>query len=310
MIDKCNLCENTKISFLFKNHDRMFNLSGDYDIFRCDKCGLIFINPQPADEELSKHYPNDYYSFNGEKPKEFAIKIYQKIYLGNLFEKLLFSPFKLIFRHTLVVPDGRFLDIGCGSGKFMVLMQKLGMECFGVETGKIDGEFVKKNNLKIYNTNLKDANFPDDYFDVISLSWVLEHIKNPLDVFHEIKRILKPNGKIILSVPQSKCLLFFIFGKYWASLDTPRHLFIFSKKTIKMYSEKTGLKIIKTKNMQSNILHTLFYFSNALVPKERFFSENNFSKNIFLQLLVMPISLMISAFRLGDEIEVILSKEK
>ena len=117
----------------------------------------------------------------------------------------------------------------------MVLMQKLGMECFGVETGKIDGEFVNKNNLKIYNTNLKDANFPDDYFDVISLSWVLEHIKNPLDVFHEIKRILKPNGKIILSVPQSKCLLFFIFGKYWASLDTPRHLFIFSKKTIKNY---------------------------------------------------------------------------
>jgi 2-polyprenyl-3-methyl-5-hydroxy-6-metoxy-1,4-benzoquinol methylase len=187
------------------------------------------LNPQPSQKEIDEHYPKNYYSFKGEEPKKITIKIYNILFgEKNSVLRFFLSPLKKFIRSTIVVPHGKFLDVGCGSGKFLLTMKHLEMDCYGVEPGKMDGEFIKKHELKIYNGDLEGAEYSNESFDVISLSWVFEHVSDPSKMLNELFRILKPNGKIILSVPQSKSLMFYLFKKNWGPFrytKTPFHLF-------------------------------------------------------------------------------------
>ena len=75
---------------------------------------------------------------------------------------------------------------------------------------------------------LKDAHFENSFFDVIRLSNVVEHLANPKETFREIHRILKPNGIIYLTVPNTRILVFWLFHENWYALDAPRHVISYS----------------------------------------------------------------------------------
>ena len=75
---------------------------------------------------------------------------------------------------------------------------------------------------------LKDAHFENSFFDVIRLSHVIEHLPNPKATFREIHRILKPDGIIYLTVPNTRSLVFWLFRENWYALDAPRHVISYS----------------------------------------------------------------------------------
>src|SRR3989344_1289777 len=170
-IKRCNLCNSNNISKFLTGKDRMHNLPGKYSLYRCKKCSLIFINPRPSKKELENHYPSNYYSLDAEKPSEFLISLYKIFYSGKYkFIKAILAPLELNLRGIKVKKGGKFLDVGCGSGKFLMLMEKLGMESYGVEPGKYDKKFSEFNKLKIKQGTLDNIKFKDNYFDFISLN--------------------------------------------------------------------------------------------------------------------------------------------
>ncbi len=312
-ISQCNLCNNSNFTLLFQTSDRMHNVPGTYKVERCNLCGLIFINPQPDQAELFKHYPeNEYYPHNFPSFKNW---LYAVIYTGKspVFRKL-FSPLKVIMRSVKIVKGGNYLDVGCGSGAFMRIVESAGMKVFGVEPVKIGENHLSENGLNIFHGFLEEAKYPDDFFDLITLNHVLEHISNPMTTLRELKRILKPKGTLIIGVPQCESLAYRLFRANWIQLDVPRHLYTFSSSTLKKYAEVNGFKIdkIRFNSKPLQIYASLFYLYGEISKKKIFFSESKLLKNQLLNILVnlsiFPLAFILNLFKLGDDLEFFLTK--
>jgi SAM-dependent methyltransferase len=291
----------------------MHNVPGTYTVERCDSCGLIFLNPQPDADELSKHYPQDQYyphRFSGFKSWLYAVLYTQQF----LVSRKLLSPLKWIMRSVKITPGGNYLDVGCGSGAFMRIIESAGMNAFGVEPVKIGRNHGTQKGLNIFHGFLEEAKYPDGFFGLITLNHVLEHISNPMTTLNELKRILKPKGTLIIGVPQSESLAYRLFKKNWIQLDVPRHLYTFSCSTLKRYAEVTGFKIDKTRfnSKPLQIYGSLFYLYAEISKKNMFFAESRLLKSqctkVLVNLFIFPLALILNLFHLGDELEFILTK--
>jgi len=316
-INKCNLCGNKDLKFLFDGYDKMYNLKGEYPVFQCMRCNLIFVNPQPNSKELAKHYPKeDYYSLEKNSNKSELKNLLQRVYYSNRKKllKILLLPLKGFINSTKIIPGGKFLDVGCGSGDFLALMKSFNMDCYGVEPGRYDKEVARKKQLKIFNGNLEDAKYPKNYFDVITLNHVLEHVPNPTKTLKELHRILKPGGTLIIGIPQSSCWAYKIFKENWVALDIPRHLFTFSKENICKYVKKEGFKIkeIRYNSTPLQFVGSFLYWKNK--NKKKPASLNEFMRNkklmILFYLLAFPLAYICNILRIGDQMEIILKPLK
>lgn len=312
-LQKCDLCGGNNFTQLYESYDKMHNIEGNYNLNKCINCGLIFINPQPVLNELMKHYPSEgYYSLKKDVDKSGFTKLLEMTYYEK--KRTLLTPFKLIFspfpRTLITVKQGRYLDVGCGRGDFLLFPKMEGMDCYGVELGDFDNEFAANNKLEIFHGNLKDADYPDNFFDVISLNHVYEHVDKPMETITELHRILKPGGKIVLATPQSKSLAHWLFGKNWVQLDTPRHLFIYNTKTLISYANKAGLKLNKVRyNSQPfQFLGSVYYFWSSIRGKRPELVKSNFVKNKVLFFMLLPLSHLVNFLKIGDQVELILQK--
>lgn len=317
----CDLCQSKEIEFLFSNYDRMFpDIEDSFNLFKCKKCSLIFVYPQPSSNVLTKHYPDNYSVFEEGKVKHFR-KVFTLIEMlyqycntrsdQSIFFRLinlLLAPVSPMFRTINLVENGNFLDVGCGIGYFPLIMKYLGMNAYGVEPGKIDRELSEQYNLNITTGTLLEADYKDDFFDLITLNHVLEHADNPSEIMKELNRILKPNGFLVIATPISDSLAFKLFGKYWAQLDAPRHLFIFSTNVLKKYSEKYGFDIVKIRyNSTSSfqIISSIVYF---LENKRNKKYNRNLVQNPLLNLFFLPLTLILNLSKMGDQCEFIMVK--
>ena len=143
-------------------------------------------------------------------------------------------------------PGGRILDVGCGKGEFVANLGDRGWQAQGVELSRIAADYAReKMEIEVFNGELKDAGFPDGHFDLITLWHVLEHCHDPSGVLAETNRILRTEGRLLVSVPNFHSLQARVMKNDWYHLDTPRHLYHFAPVTISKFLEKTGFRILK-----------------------------------------------------------------
>ena len=312
IIAECLFCGSSNHVLRFRASDRWHEVEGSYCVCQCLDCGLLFLDPQPSEDLLAAHYPSTYYSLQDNLPDQERDERLYEVFYGskpNIFEKAGSLPYKPVLR-TLVGDAGqRMLDVGCGAGHFLSIVKKVrGMEAFGVEPYPFNRSLADKENLNIYNGSLPDAAFPADFFDVVTLNHVFEHMANPRSTLCELKRILKPGGSLVIGVPQSSCLLYWLFGRCWKQLDVPRHLFIPSSKNLKNLVEDAGfhVKRIRYNSMPSSILGTLFYRMNDIFGRRRYLHQ--FKENKFPFFVVLPLAYLLNFLRLGDQIEILATK--
>jgi ubiquinone/menaquinone biosynthesis C-methylase UbiE len=295
-MNKCNLCGSKDFQFLFEAKDMLNYSKETFKLYKCKKCGLVFINPQP---DVSKYYPKEYYSFDIKRSK--INETLHKLYYKSIITRVLLKPLrKLLKFRDLKAKKGRILDIGSGSGEFLIIMKQLGMKCYGIEPGKFNKEFTEKNKLEIKNYQLENAKYPDNFFDIITMRHSLEHVQDPLKTLKEAKRILKPKGEVIIEIPNIDSTMYKRFGKYWVNLDVPRHLFNFSEKTIEKYAKKVGFKIKRMK--------TFTYPYSLLTSMGYKKGRKGVVRNKLLNLIALPITSLIDIVGKGDVIEIILEK--
>ena len=304
LIKKCEICESKEFEFVFEGKDKSLEIPGKFRLVKCKKCGVLFINPQPSYKELEKYYSSDkYYSLkkiniNSKKTKLklFLYKIYFNPKRKNYFLRLLFSPIKFLVRGTEITKNKRLLDIGCGSGQFLYEMKRLDLKVSGIEPGEFDEKAAEKEGLNIKKMSLEKAKFKLNSFDLITMNHVLEHMSNPLESLREVKRILKKEGRFIVSVPNYNSLAYKIFGKDWYQLDVPRHLFNYSDKILRKILEDEKFKIVKVRynSRPSQFVVSLEYLLNR-----------NFNKFIggFLALIFLPLTWIVNILKIGDQVE-------
>jgi 2-polyprenyl-3-methyl-5-hydroxy-6-metoxy-1,4-benzoquinol methylase len=284
-VNICPLCMSSEIKFLFWNFDRLNHLPGKFGLVQCKKCELVRLSPRPTAKSLGFYYPDgDYYSF--QEPTA-AI---QNISMGGIFSKIrdlirqmvfnklgypttqlngwqkMIQPLAVKFfkksatygwneRFPLFVKNGTALDIGCGNGTFLSFLQHYGWNIKGVELNTKAAEAARKHlKAEIFNGELKDAPFEENSFDFIVMSHVVEHIGDPLEFLHTVLKLLKRGGTVYVEVPNYNSFSQKYSRQYWYAWETPRHLLMFSPKTLRELFEKAGFTVSKTKTRLENLL--------------------------------------------------------
>ena len=194
--------------------------------------------PKPFTNELSKYYDSKEYISHTDSKKTFLDTIYQKVKRYNLKYK------KDII--TKSFQPKTVLDYGCGTGSFVEYLNQNNINAFGYEPNENALELAKnKIGEKLLN---EDEVFTKKY-DVITLWHVLEHIPNYDLILKSLIDCLNPNGQLIIAVPNYKSYDAKFYKNYWAAYDVPRHLWHFSKKSIKYIANNFGMVIDKVKPM-------------------------------------------------------------
>lgn len=266
--DLCLLCDNKETPLYQDLRDRLFSAPGTWMLLRCSKCGLVWLNPQPIPEDIGKLYCNYFtHDPSPETLKTEPAKSWREAvklgilnaafgYKNDRANKLLgwmvsrLGPLRDIVEGSVMWLNGsrpgKLLDVGCGDGRFLARMQKLGWEVTGAELDGQAAEVARERfGLHVYEGVLEEIAFPDDTFDAITMNHVVEHLPDPIGTFRECKRVLKKGGRLVVTVPNIGSLGHRLYQEAWRGLEPPRHLFLFSPSTLRACVERSGLQVLE-----------------------------------------------------------------
>jgi len=293
---KCNLCNNNNTKLLFSKKDK-FGLSDcDFGVVQCHNCGLIYINPRPSTDEIGKFYPDTYSwkeTLTAESKITKIIRRLEKIYRYHLLHYETSKVVKVAKRKT-----GKLLDVGCGAGDRLDIFRQLGFDTYGVETSS-SAEYARGHlGLNVKQGDLSGANYPDSFFDIITICNVLEHTHNPQKVIGESHRILKEDGIVAIQVPNIDCIQFKLFKKRWAAVDVPRDLYYFNIRLLEKILAKENFEITKIDHFNNwwhppTLVITLF---PNLDPQRAWAEEEKRGNPVSKRLLWIFWTLILSPF--------------
>lgn len=207
----------------------------NFELLLDEELQLLKTSPQPSLEKLPSYYESDDYISHTDGKRSLFEKIYHFIKRKAIRDKV-----RLI--RSLQNQKGSLLDIGAGTGDFLLEAKKQHWNTIGIEPSeKAKGIAIQKGIA--FAENL--ASLPDHSFDVITMWHVLEHVPDLENQIAVLKRLLKPNGTIIIAVPNFKSYDAKYYGAYWAAYDVPRHLWHFSKTAIEKLFRKQNIKLVK-----------------------------------------------------------------
>ncbi len=230
----CDLCGHEQSGLLFEAKDTNYGTPGTFPIVRCLNCGLVFQNPRPSPSEIGAFYPTEtYHPFKALNTTEAP------------------SPAPLHRKRAAMLSSlcgpGRVLDVGCGSGLFLLAMQELGWLCQGVEPNRDAAEFAAKVlELPVQRGDIFVVEPPLEY-DLITLWDVLEHTHSPKNVLLHAKKLLGPGGFLAVSVPNWGSAEQKLFRGRWIAVDAPRHLYHFTTGTLRALLDRCSLEIVMIK---------------------------------------------------------------
>ena len=231
----CPLCDSDTSDVLYTLGDYYTHRPGQFTLIRCRRCRLVYLSPRPTIDAMDAYYPSTYESGtplvveNLPWPRRWLVQ---------------YGMWKRCRPLLADQPAGRVLDVGCGTGHFVAAMERHGWEAAGIDRNPQAVTFAREAlNAKVNVGKIEQSSFPDHTFDAVTMWDSLEHVHDPRGVLLEIHRILKPEGRLLLRVPSLDSLDAHLFGPYWAGLDAPRHLTVFSRETITRLLSEMGFGI-------------------------------------------------------------------
>ena len=199
--------------------------------------------PQPSLNALPEYYKSEDYISHTDTRRNLLEKVYHLVRNISLKRKL-----KLI--NSFSSKEKNLLDVGCGTGYFLQIAQENKWSVCGIEPNEAARNIANKttNNVVFETEHL--FKFNQNSFDVITLWHVLEHLPDLENHISILKSLLKPNGTLIIAVPNYKSYDAKHYKEYWAAFDVPRHLWHFSQKAISILVAKEKMKVVKTLPMK------------------------------------------------------------
>ena len=270
----CPVCGATGKSLYRGLQDWQCGIPGNWALSHC-KCGVIWLNPRPADEDIPLLYSH-YYTHRGAAPPGRLERMRHEISqceLARLGYKVERSR-KLVPRLLARLPSvargrslevlalaaseaGSLLDVGCGNGHFLKRMQTLGWRVSGVEPDPAAVAYAASQGLQVFKGTIRDVPINARY-DVITLSHVIEHVSDPVNLLRQCRERLRQNaGRIVVTTPNCKSLGSRWFGRHWRGLEIPRHLNIFSTESLRACVSRAGLRVdfISTEVRMARMIH-------------------------------------------------------
>tara|TARA_Y100001936_G_C16075399_1_gene673675 strand:- start:406 stop:1338 length:933 start_codon:yes stop_codon:yes gene_type:complete len=269
----CNNCESNDLKQLW--------IKDNFSYCQCNKCKLNFISPRLTLSEINKIYEVGYDSKNLHKPPPHDFSLY------SLF-------FKTIEKYRL---NNQLLDVGCFRGDILFGAKQKSWDVHGIEISEKAAEYGKINyDIDINIGSLFDAKYDSNFFDVISMFDVIEHLSDPSSYLYEINRILRPGGVLYVDTPNFNSINRYIFKEQW-SVFFPWHLYYFTPNSLINICHKNSLIVKKVITEDwgpistNNVYHSLN--SGNKISKT---PSSNFMKYIFkFRSIIKPIYKLVKS---------------
>jgi len=249
----------------------------EFKLLLDDNLDLLMTSPKPKTENLAKYYESEAYISHTDSKKSILDFAYQTVKGIALKQKL-----KLI--NSFSSEGLKILDIGAGTGDFLKICSDNGWEVSGVEPSlkarAIAQEKVEKNKGSFFES-IKDLKKEEGVFlgfDVITMWHVLEHVPNLDETIFDLKKLLKPEGTLVIAVPNFKSYDASYYKQFWAAYDVPRHLWHFSQTAIRRLFFFQSMEVVKTLPMKFDA----FYVS--LLSEKHKNNKQNFIKAFYVGL--------------------------
>ena len=251
----CRICGNERENIPYIVKEMMLGSRDEFEYFKCVSCGCLQIKDYPAN--LSKYYPDQYYSFNPPGEQE-GLRDFFSLYLKRqrtnyhissnnwlgfaiaLLRSTGFSPMWDWFRFSSTSTNSKILDVGCGGGKLIYELYLDGFtDLWGIDP--FIPSSLSTDNLKVIKGELADIT---GNFDFIMLHHSFEHMADQLTALNNLFRLLKPQCYLLIRIP----VIGYAWRKYgvsWCQLDAPRHFYIHTTASMEILAKKAGFEIRK-----------------------------------------------------------------
>ena len=267
----CPACHSSAIQPVLEVKD--FTVSGDvFAIWHCHTCTLRFTQNIPSADAIGKFYQSNDYVSHSDTRRGIINQLYHSVRNITLIQK------RKLVQQATGLPTGTLLDIGAGTGAFAAEMLKAGWHVTALEPDETARQNAKKN----YGINLQLPGQlfvqPAESFAAITLWHVLEHVHELHSYLQTFQTILKPNGALVIAVPNYTGFDAGYYKEYWAAYDVPRHLYHFSPQSMKQLVSQYGFAVVQMKPMPFDA----FYVS--LLSEKYKWGKNGFASAFFIGL--------------------------
>jgi len=258
----------------------------DFHVIFCRDCELRFVHPVPT-EEFSKQWYSEQ-----EKKKRWNNDLNLAIEANHKQNKQTYETyFATISENTELRGGEKVLEVGCFDGLFLKKFADIGYECKGIDLNRYFIEYGRqKYGLDLECGTIFDFNFPEETFDIVIFNQLLEHLPDPIRFLVEVRRILKNNGVVFLSVPNCGALIYHIEQRFLDDsigtrfLEVPNHLYYFSKKSLELAIHKAGFEIrlhksYETRKTSRDFLEKSGATASSLKKLKAELSKDGISKN-------------------------------
>lgn len=205
----------------------------DFELLLDSETELLKTHPQPALDKLGAYYESEDYISHTDAKRSLFERLYHLIKSYALIKKVALIS-------SIQKGKGQLLDIGAGTGDFLVTAKNAGWNSIGFEPNLAARNLALSKGIELVDDT---ALLPNHSLDAITMWHVLEHVPDVEKQLQELKRLLKPNGTLLIAVPNYKSYDAQYYGADWAAYDVPRHLWHFSKKSMDKLTAKVEMKV-------------------------------------------------------------------
>jgi 2-polyprenyl-3-methyl-5-hydroxy-6-metoxy-1,4-benzoquinol methylase len=285
---ECCVCDLDDAEPIGVGEDFEYRTSADtFLAVQCNSCGLVYLNPRPTVSEFERIYPPNYHALDfSEQDFGFVHKVRSRLEAKRLLELCKDLP-----------DDARILDVGCGDGFHLNLLKQYGKASWtleGVDIDKRAAQMAEKSGLKVHIGTIEELDLPKNSYDLAFMIQTIEHVEKPEKVLSATRKVLKPNGKLVVVTDNTDSFDFKFFkGSYWGGYHFPRHWNLFNRKSLSKLAEKTNFEVEKLATIVSPV-NWVYSIHNSLVdwraPRfltNRFTLKSTVSLSIFTSLDIL-----------------------
>jgi len=255
----CCICGVDAAEPIAVGEDFEYRTSPDtFQAVRCERCGLVYLDPRPHADELDRIYPPSYHAF------DFSAERFGLVY--RVRSRL--EANRLLSWCKGLPDDARILDVGCGDGFHLGLLQEFGRKGWTVEGVDADRKAVEaatKRNLKVHHGSVEQLEQTGRSYHLAITIQTIEHVDDPPRVLRSIRNLLVPGGRLVVVTDNVETLDFRLFGgRHWGGYHFPRHFNLFSKRTLAALAGSAGLEVEQIATILSPV-NWVYSVRNALV---------------------------------------------
>lgn len=265
----CPVCGCTDRSVLHEElvDNVFFCAPGKWTQWKCAKCSSAYLDPRPTQATIHHAYANYYTHQEAARKGDYASlspfrKLRRRLVNGytnwrysthnrpssafGVIAAFLMPNLKRVldlqYRHLPKLPKGSgvLLDVGCGDGSFLSRARTCGWDVVGLDPDPKAAANAAQQGLTVYEGGIEYFDGKTELFDVITLNHVIEHVHDPVKVLKTCHALLKPGGQLWLETPNIDSFGHARFQKNWRGLETPRHLVLFNRHSLKQAFTNAG----------------------------------------------------------------------